>query len=1060
MDLRARLQSLLEADYAIERELGGGGMARVFVATEKRLGRRVVIKVLSSELAATLSTERFEREIQLAASLQQANIVPVLTAGIVDGTPFYTMPYVEGESLRGRLSRGPLSEHETLSILRDVARALVYAHERGVVHRDIKPDNVLLSGEAAVVTDFGIAKAINAARTQAGGNATGAITQLGTSLGTPAYMAPEQVAGDPSTDHRADLYAFGCMGFELLTGSPPFHGLAPHKLMAAHLGEAAPTVSSRRPDVNPVLDALIAACLAKLPEDRPANAREVLRQLESAVSGSSRDALPAPLAGRQWKLPQALGVWAASFVATWILARAAVVGIGLPSWTVPLALAAAALGAPAVLLTWYVQRSARRALLNTPQRTPGGTPIHKTMATLALRASPHVSWPRTWRAGMIAGGIVVGAIAAVMILRVLGIGPAASLLAAGRIGADSRVLVAEFASNAADTSLGSVMAQAMRTSLGQSKAVRLVTPQEVSAGLQRMALPASSRFGDTVARNLAVREGIPLLVTGQIATVGSGFLVSARLVSADSGTELAAFQRGANGAGDLLDAIDHLARDLRGRIGESLRTVQRAPALEQVTTSSLAALREYTRAVQLGDAQGDFVGGLEHLTIAVREDSTFAQAWRKMGAYAFNTFRPLSEQFRAVSAAYRFRNRLAGDERVEVEAYYLRQLNSREALAAYLAAPLGVSRNNAAMILGMLGENAAAESLAAAEIARTSTTGRPAVIQLYVQVIVAQLAQGKMPDARRTLANLRRDYPGAFYTQWVGATVAWAAGGADSLSASNARLVESKTPVLRAAGTRMEAALAGARGQLRRYGELSHRADAVEDTARFNVDPVGSEADVIVATAVHRRGSATGVRQLDSLVAANPPGRVPVLDRRDLEVAAAYAQLGRPDKAKPLIAEFQRAASREERLVRWSAWQVAQGEVALAEGRAADALAAFRASATADTGKLEDGHFGRTSVRYARAFDRADQRDSAIVQYERYASRSEFLSYLSAPLLLPTSLRRLGELYEAKGDVTKAIEKYEEFVKLWQNADPELQPQVTEIRERVKRLRAAEAKKR
>ena len=150
MDLREKLQELLDADYAIERELGGGGMSRVFVATEKKLGRKVVIKVLSTELAATLSTGRFEREIQLAASLQQANIVPVLTAGQVDGTPYYTMPFIEGESLRGRLIRGPFSEHEAVSILRDVARALVYAHERGIVHRDIKPDNVLLSGEAAV----------------------------------------------------------------------------------------------------------------------------------------------------------------------------------------------------------------------------------------------------------------------------------------------------------------------------------------------------------------------------------------------------------------------------------------------------------------------------------------------------------------------------------------------------------------------------------------------------------------------------------------------------------------------------------------------------------------------------------------------------------------------------------------------------------------------------------------------------------------------------------------------------------------------------------------------
>ena len=254
MDLRTHLQSLLESEYSIERELGGGGMSRVFLATERKLGRRVVIKVLSTELAATLSTERFEREIQLAASLQQANIVPVLAAGTVDNTPYYTMPYAEGESLRVRLTRGVLSESETVSVLRDVARALVYAHERGVVHRDIKPDNVLLSGEAAVVTDFGIAKAIRAAREGGTTDATGAFTQVGTSLGTPAYMAPEQATGDPNTDHRADLYAFGCMATELLTGSPPFHGRPPHKLIAAHMLETAPLVSSSVADVSPALE--------------------------------------------------------------------------------------------------------------------------------------------------------------------------------------------------------------------------------------------------------------------------------------------------------------------------------------------------------------------------------------------------------------------------------------------------------------------------------------------------------------------------------------------------------------------------------------------------------------------------------------------------------------------------------------------------------------------------------------------------------------------------------------------------------------------------------------
>ena len=204
MSLRDELQAELGTAYTIDRELGGGGMSRVFVATDAALGRQVVVKVLHPELAAELTAERFAREIQLVARLQQANIAPLLTAGHTGEVPFYTMPFVEGPSLRQRLTEhGPFAIGDAIGVLRDVARALAYAHDAGVVHRDIKPENVLISGGAAMVTDFGIAKAISVARTQAG--ATPTITQLGSGIGTPAYMAPEQAAGDPSVDHRAGL---------------------------------------------------------------------------------------------------------------------------------------------------------------------------------------------------------------------------------------------------------------------------------------------------------------------------------------------------------------------------------------------------------------------------------------------------------------------------------------------------------------------------------------------------------------------------------------------------------------------------------------------------------------------------------------------------------------------------------------------------------------------------------------------------------------------------------------------------------------------------------------
>jgi serine/threonine-protein kinase len=274
-------------------------MSTVFVARDNTLGRTVVIKVLPYELAASVSVERFKREIMLSAALQHPHIVPVLSAGeLADEKagairlPFFIMPFVEGESLRARLSRGPLSVREAVSILKDVARALVYAHGRGIIHRDIKPDNILLSGGSATVTDFGVAKAISASRESTRREQTttraGTITLVGTSIGTPAYMAPEQAAGDPSTDHRADLYALGIVGYELLVGTPPFHGRAPQQLLAAQLTEPPPPIANRRYDVPEPLAQLIMRLLQKEPAKRPKTAAEVARALEDpgVVSGT------------------------------------------------------------------------------------------------------------------------------------------------------------------------------------------------------------------------------------------------------------------------------------------------------------------------------------------------------------------------------------------------------------------------------------------------------------------------------------------------------------------------------------------------------------------------------------------------------------------------------------------------------------------------------------------------------------------------------------------------------------------------------------------------------
>ena len=240
---RDQLQESLGTTFTIQRELGGGGMSRVFLARDESLGRDIVIKVLPPELAAEMSTERFTREIKLAAALQHPHVLPVLSAGTAGRLPYYTMPFVRGESLRAAMDKRSLSPEEKLDTLRDVARALRYAHGEGVVHRDIKPENILLSGGSAVVVDFGIAKALSASRTEAPG---GTLTLVGTSIGTPAYMSPEQAAADPKIDHRADIYAWGVVAYELLAGRHPFDGkTTPQQYLAAHLSEAPP--SFRKP---------------------------------------------------------------------------------------------------------------------------------------------------------------------------------------------------------------------------------------------------------------------------------------------------------------------------------------------------------------------------------------------------------------------------------------------------------------------------------------------------------------------------------------------------------------------------------------------------------------------------------------------------------------------------------------------------------------------------------------------------------------------------------------------------------------------------------------------
>ncbi|MEP7228392.1 MAG: protein kinase, partial [Gemmatimonadales bacterium] len=292
-DQAVRLQAALADRYQVERELGRGGMAIVWLAHDIKHGRQVAIKVIRPELAAALGADRFLREIRIAAHLQHPHILTLIDSGeipasLVDGPAalYYVMPYVVGETLRERLARdGKLSPRDTAWILQGVLDALVHAHHLGIVHRDIKPENIMLTERHALVMDFGVAKAASAAA-MTGPSEDNTVTTLGLAIGTPTYMAPEQATGQTTVDARADLYAIGVMAYEMLGGQPPFHGTTPQRILAAHVTQTPQPIALVRPDVPPAFAAAIMRCLEKDPERRWRSAEELLTNLEAFASPS------------------------------------------------------------------------------------------------------------------------------------------------------------------------------------------------------------------------------------------------------------------------------------------------------------------------------------------------------------------------------------------------------------------------------------------------------------------------------------------------------------------------------------------------------------------------------------------------------------------------------------------------------------------------------------------------------------------------------------------------------------------------------------------------------
>jgi len=1049
VDLRTELQNHLGAAYVLGRELGGGGMSRVFLAEEVRLGRQVVIKVLSPELAQGLNVDRFEREIRLAASLQQANIVPLLVAGDIGGLPYFTMPYVEGESLRAKLGRDPLSISEIVTILRDVTRALAYAHARGVVHRDIKPDNVLLSGGAAVVTDFGIAKAISASRT---GGAEGAtLTQLGTSLGTPAYMSPEQVAGDPNVDHRADLYSLGCVAFELLTGQQPFGNRTPQRMLAAHLTEEAPAVSGLRPDCPPQLAALVAQLMAKNPDERPQSAAELIPVLDTGTTASGATlAFSAP-----GMLKKALGWYVLAILAVAIVAKAAVVGIGLPDWVFPGAILTMALGLPALLATAYVQRVARHVAIATPTLTPGGTRTVRapvgTMANMALKASPHLTWRRATKTGYIALSVFVLMVAGFMTLRAMGIGPWGSLFAAGSLNLDDQILVTDFTAPASDSALGPILAEAVRAGLNQSNAVRPMEQSAVADILQQMKRPRDSRLDAATAREVATRAGAAAVLGGRLARAGAGYVVSMDLTSARAGSTLASVQGTASEPADLLKTVDKLTRELRSRMGESLKAVQQTLPLEQATTASLDALRKYTEAVKASEVDGDDETAVRLEREALALDSTFALAWRKLATSLAKASFPPAAVDSAMTQAVRYAGKLPDREKYLVLGTYYGQgmhVDRGKAIANFRLALAADSGNRvAAYNLAVMYQRGREFDSAIVYSARAYRLQPAASVIGYARSLINA---GHADSADRILQRAGTAGSLGSNDLYLKYLTQIALGRTDSAAGLAQAAIQSPAVAVRIT------ALGLAAGLQQMHGRLNDAARSEAEQFQLAASR-GAWADLAGLTdaagdILYRGRTRDGLRKLDRLRASTEWSSADPGARPYTYLAGLYAQGGRPDVAQQLLTEFERTpGTAGSSPAAQDTISVIQGDIALAQGRYTDALKAYReAQVLSDGAPAFCTACGNYNV--ARVFDRMGREDSTLAYFQAYMAEPPGRRDNADWYALPVVEKRLGELYDTRGDTANAVKHYGAFTELWKNADPDLQPVVETVKKRMGEL--------
>jgi tetratricopeptide (TPR) repeat protein len=1040
-----RLQTALQGRYEVEREIGHGGMSIVYLARDVKHDREVALKVLRSDLAASLGADRFLREIQITAKLQHPHILPLHDSGVADDILFYVMPFVEGESLEDRLKREKqLPVEDALRIVDEVAGALAYAHKKEVIHRDIKPGNILLTGGHAVVADFGIAQAVHLA-----GEKT--VRMDDSVSGTPAYMSPEQATGG-EVDARTDIYSLASVLYEMLVGHAPFTDATPQGLMKQILSEPAPSVRTHRETVSEPVEAAVMKALAKLPADRFSTVSKFADALTGAQSDTGRtvtvQAVPSAAPAtpeqpashpRQMKLAPALAIFFVSAAAVLGITFILVQQFGLPDWVFPGAVVLALLGLPILVTTSIVQAK------------------HHTDTAVARAAAgkPRTRHWLTWRKA-ITGGVAAFAVwglvaAGYMTSRKMGVGPGASLVSAGVLDEQSEVLIAEFENKTDDELLGEALKEALSVDLAQSTALKVVSPDRVVEVLSRMEKDPDTALDLEMAREVAVRDGIKAVVAGQITPTGSSYVLTARLIAAESGDVLTAHRETAKDDSELIEAVDKLSYKLRERIGESLTTIRGEKPLAEVTTGSLEALQKYSVAVQAEEYDQNPMRAVELLREAIAADTTFAMAYRKLAVVLGNTGMDDAGQLQAVTKAYEHRDKLTERERYLAVAYYHSTWDEHEkAISAYESLldldPNDIyALNNLGVEHGDLGNNEKALGYARRVLELEKSPNH------FGNVIANLIPLGRFEESESVYQEYVEFAPGP-PTSMFGA---WAASGQRDFELSHARLDEVSNAAkgnqfltrgvsfMRSAVYAVNGRLADAEREMRVNKEANLALGAAGNALNIVLHP--AQLDVLV-----RERNDRVERIIEAALEEFPLDSLDPVDRPYLDLATLYAMTGDGDRSRAYIDDYERTIDPRTRRAQQDVYHTALGILAMTEGNARRAIDEFQLA-------REKGNWPFMPF-LGSAYDMAGEPDSALVEYEKYITTHVIWGAVIDQLFLASSYYRVAELYEDKGDADTAVHYYNKFTELWKDADEELQPRVKAAQARITALTAEKPK--